>query len=118
LHNNGSLQIINCGHVPPILTENGAVTRIEEGDMPVGLLPDVEFHLIERQLPPGSRLCVLTDGITESEDDEGAEFGLQRVEQCANAADPIVEMLAAVNAFSGAREAQDDRTIVILERAQ
>jgi sigma-B regulation protein RsbU (phosphoserine phosphatase) len=118
LYNDGRLEMVNCGHVPPIVSESGAATRIEDGDLPVGLLPDAEFHLIERQFAPGSRLCVLTDGITESEDDEGAEFGLQRVEQCAHATDPIAEMLAAVNAFSGAREAQDDRTIVVLERTR
>jgi serine phosphatase RsbU (regulator of sigma subunit) len=92
--------------------------RIEDGDLPVGLLPDAEFHLIERRLSPGSRLCLLTDGISESENDEGVEFGLERVEQCAQAPDPVVHTLAAVNAFCGAREAQDDRTILVLERTQ
>lgn len=118
LHSDGRLEMINCGHVPPILLEDGMVTRVEEGDLPVGLIPDVTFHCIERQLSPGSRLFVLTDGISESEDDQGVEFGLDRIEKCAHAADPLAETLVAVNAFCGSREAQDDRTLLVLERTQ
>jgi serine phosphatase RsbU (regulator of sigma subunit)/pSer/pThr/pTyr-binding forkhead associated (FHA) protein len=118
LHQDGRLEIVNCGHVPPIVSENGSVSRIEDGDMPVGLIPGVKFHLIEHQLAPGGRICMLSDGISESENAEGDEFGLTRVEQCTHAADPLAEMLIAVNAFSGSREAQDDRTLLMLERTK
>ncbi|HLW51436.1 MAG TPA: SpoIIE family protein phosphatase [Candidatus Angelobacter sp.] len=116
LQKDGKLEIINCGHVPPIIAESGSVTHIEEGDLPVGLMPDVQFHVIERRLAPGSRLCVVTDGISESENDGGVEFGLERVEQCAQAGDPLAETLNAVNIFCGEHEAQDDRTLLVLER--
>jgi phosphoserine phosphatase RsbU/P len=118
LYSDGKLEIVNCGHVPPIISENGAVLRIADGDLPVGLIPNAEFHVIESRLSPGARLCVLTDGITESEDDAGAEFGLDRMEKCAQAADPIADALAAVTAFCGSREAEDDRTLLVLERTR
>lgn len=116
LSNAGRLEVVNCGHVPPILAENGVATRIEDGDLPVGLLPVTEFHAIERQLPVGGRICIFTDGISETEDAQGDEFGVSRVEQCMQAADPLAETLTAVNTFCSGREAQDDRTLVVLER--
>lgn len=118
LHSNGKLEIVNCGHVPPIVFEAGKATRISDGDLPVGLMADATFHLIQRDFPAGARLCVLTDGISESEDSSGVEFGLSRVEECLRAQDALRETLAAVELFSGHGEAQDDRTLVVLERTQ
>src|SRR5216684_853082 len=76
LHRDGKLALVNCGHVPAILAQDGKVTHVEDGDMPVGLISEVDFHVIERELPAGSRLCILTDGISETENAEGAEFGM------------------------------------------
>jgi len=39
LHPDGSLDMINCGHVRPALVCGGKVVRPEEGNLPVGLLP-------------------------------------------------------------------------------
>src|SRR5262245_33708577 len=118
LSSRGRLEIVNCGHVPPIVFESGKATRISDGDLPVGLITGATFHLIERDFPAGARMCVLTDGISESEGSSGVEFGLDRVEDCLRAQDALREILAAVELFSGHREAQDDRTLVVLERTK
>ena len=116
LRRDGTLRLVNCGHVPAIIMEAGIPAEIGEGDIPVGLMQEAGFHAIERKLPPGSRLCMLTDGITESDNAEGTEFGLEQVKENVGAPEPIEAILAANRAFSGDREAQDDRTIVVLER--
>ncbi|HKV94434.1 MAG TPA: SpoIIE family protein phosphatase [Candidatus Angelobacter sp.] len=116
LRRDGALQIVNCGHVPALIAHNGAVQQVTDGDMPVGLVAGVSFHVIEQQLPVGSRLCILTDGITETEDPSGAEFGSRNVEQCLFEPEPIFSLINKVRAFSHNQEAQDDRTIVLLER--
>jgi sigma-B regulation protein RsbU (phosphoserine phosphatase) len=116
LYRDGRLAIVNCGHVPAILAQDGQIIHVEDGDMPVGLIPEVDFHLIERELPAGSRLCILTDGISETENAEGAEFGTAVVADCLHRAEPIREVLAAVESFAAGAEAQDDRTLVVLER--
>jgi len=116
LGRDGMLRMVNCGHVPAVLVENGAVSQIEDGDMPVGLLPIAKFHLIERQLSPGSRLLLLTDGITETESPDGAEFGFAGLQPHVGSPNPLAEIMQAVESFGGGREAQDDRTVVILER--
>jgi sigma-B regulation protein RsbU (phosphoserine phosphatase) len=76
------------------------------------------FHAIELELAVGSRLCVLTDGISESEDAQGEEFGLDRVQEHMLAPDALTDTLGAVQAFSGQGEAADDRTLVVMERTK
>jgi len=107
---------VNCGHVPALVMENGAAVQINDGDLPVGLIPDADFHAIERQFPQGARLCMLTDGITESDNPDGDEFGLDQVKQYLGAEEPVDAILAANRTFCCDREAQDDRTLVVLER--
>jgi len=116
LHRDGKLALVNCGHVPAILAQDGQVTHIEDGDMPVGLIPEVDFHVIERELPAGSRLCILTDGISETENAEGAEFGTHLIANFLCHEEPMREIMDAVQSFGGNSEAQDDRTLVVLER--
>ena len=116
LNRTGKLTIVNCGHVPAILLEHGVTTHIKEGDMPVGLITETEFHVIEREFAPGSRLCILTDGISETENAEEVEFGTTAIENLLRGDDPITTILEAVQVFCEHREAQDDRTLVVLER--
>jgi sigma-B regulation protein RsbU (phosphoserine phosphatase) len=118
LHRDGKLALVNCGHVPAILVQDGNVTHVEDGDMPVGLIPEVDFHVIERELPAGSRLCILTDGISETENVEGAEFGTHMIGDFLCGGEPIREIMDAVQSFGGNTEAQDDRTLVVLERTK
>ena len=116
LHRDGRLRIVNCGHVPAIMLENGRAAQINDGDLPVGLIQDATFHAIERQFSKGSRLCMVTDGITESDNAQGEEFGLDQVQEHLIAEDPVDAILAANRAFCCDREAQDDRTLVVLEK--
>jgi serine phosphatase RsbU (regulator of sigma subunit)/pSer/pThr/pTyr-binding forkhead associated (FHA) protein len=116
LGRSGVLRIVNCGHVPAIVADQGVATQVSDSDLPVGLLPEATFHMIKHPFSVGARLCLLTDGITESVDPGDTEFGLRPVEQHLTAADPVEAILAANQAFCHEREAQDDRTLLVLER--
>jgi sigma-B regulation protein RsbU (phosphoserine phosphatase) len=111
-----TLQIVNCGHIPALIVKDTDITELDDGDLPVGLLPEASFHVLELPFPPGSRLCMLTDGISEAEDDAGLEFGLDRVKQHLFSPDPAGAVFSAVQAFSGNHEAQDDQTLVLVDR--
>jgi sigma-B regulation protein RsbU (phosphoserine phosphatase) len=118
LNCDGKLAIVNCGHVPAILAQDGTATHVNDGDMPVGLVAEAEFHVIERRLAVGSRLCILSDGISETENAEGAEFGTSALDAFLSGDEPVPKILEAVQLFCGNSEAQDDRTLVVLERIQ
>jgi serine phosphatase RsbU (regulator of sigma subunit) len=109
LLSNGELELINCGHVPPLLVSGDTVTKLEDGNLPVGLVPMAEFQASKIQLKPGERLLLVTDGVTEAEDATGEFFGNERLEGCCHQGLAAIEL--AVTAFRGDTPLTDDFTI-------
>ena len=105
----GELELINCGHVPPLLVSGDTVTKLEEGNLPVGLVPMAEFQASRLQLKPGDRLLLVTDGVTEAEDATGEFFGNERLERCCQEGLAAIEL--AVTAFRCDTALTDDFTI-------
>ena len=105
----GEMELINCGHVPPLLVSGDTITRLEEGNLPVGLVAGAEFQATRLQLKPGDRLLLVTDGVTEAEDAEGEFFGMERLENCGK--DGFAAIEQAVTAFRGNTALTDDCTI-------
>jgi serine phosphatase RsbU (regulator of sigma subunit) len=105
----GELELINCGHVPPLLISGGKVTKLEEGNLPVGLVPGAEFHESRLRLGPDDRLLLVTDGVTEAENADGEFFGTERLEDCCPQG--LVAIEQAVTDFRGDTALTDDFTI-------
>jgi serine phosphatase RsbU (regulator of sigma subunit) len=113
----GEMELINCGHVPPLLVSGDTITRLEEGNLPVGLVAGAEFQATRLQLKPGDRLLLVTDGVTEAEDAEGEFFGMERLESCGK--DGFAAIEQAVTNFRGNTALTDDCTITeMLYRGQ
>jgi sigma-B regulation protein RsbU (phosphoserine phosphatase) len=109
LCNNGDLEIINCGHVPPLLVSEGKTIKLEDGNLPVGLVPVAEFTAQRIKLKTGDRLLLVTDGVTEAEDSTGEFFGNDRLEDCCPQGLKCIEQ--AVTTFRGDTPLTDDFTI-------
>jgi len=109
LRGSGELELINCGHVPPLLVSDGTITKLEDGNLPVGLVPAAEFHAYSLQLKAGDRLLVVTDGVTEAENANGEFFGSERLENCCPNGFAAIER--AVTDFRGETPLTDDCTI-------
>jgi sigma-B regulation protein RsbU (phosphoserine phosphatase) len=113
----GSAELVNGGHVPPLLVDaNGRVSEIEEGDMPVGMLPEASFHAIPLSLPEGGRIVLLSDGVSESENPEGEQFTVPYFEQYLTGENPIGAIFTAVDRFSAGGPQADDRTMLTIDR--
>ncbi|MEP7270357.1 MAG: SpoIIE family protein phosphatase [Acidobacteriota bacterium] len=117
------LTYINAGHNPPLLVRaNGEVTRLDIGGFPVGITPDGEYREGWAQLFPGDVLVIYSDGASESQNEEGDEFGegrlleivqKNRTRTAAGIRDRIDE---ALTQFVGKAKTIDDLTLVILKR--
>jgi phosphoserine phosphatase RsbU/P len=115
---NGEVEIVNGGHVSPFLVlEDGTVTPIVDGDIPVGLLSNTSFHSISLTLPLGARLVLLSDGITESEDPDGHQFGTTEIARDLAAPDPIQAVFTSMHRFSGGVQPFDDCTMLVIDTA-
>ncbi len=112
LRPNGEVELINCGHVPPLIISHGKVQKIEAGNLPVGLIANAEFSAAKFKLASGDRLTVVTDGVTEAEDATGEFFGNDRLEACCGEGFAAIEQ--AVTEFRGTTPLSDDCTITEL----
>jgi len=118
----GRLTYANAGHCPALLVrKNGAIEGLEATSMPVGLVPDTSFALDKRQLEPGDRIVLYTDGITEAQNDSSEFFGRKRLREAVERAggSPCSEMhgkiMEAILDFTAGAEQADDLTLVVVE---
>ncbi|REJ78167.1 MAG: GAF domain-containing protein [Acidobacteria bacterium] len=69
----------NAGHNPPLLIKpNGDYKYVEFGDLPLGMFRESRYHQHYIRLEKGDVLVLYTDGIIESEDDSGEQYGNER----------------------------------------
>ena len=74
------LRYASCGHLSALLLRSDyTLARLESTCTVLGLFEEWDCSIGERQLFPGDTLALYTDGITESFDDRGEEFGEQRL---------------------------------------
>ena len=116
----GAVSMVCAGHEDPItLTAGGAVESHRlEGGPPLGLV-EYSYPVEPLKLAPGDALILVTDGLTEAQDRDGAIYGRQQVlvEAARNggSASEMCEGLRdAVRAFEGGIEPTDDLTVMVL----
>jgi sigma-B regulation protein RsbU (phosphoserine phosphatase) len=73
------LTYCNAGHNPPIVRSENAIRRLDRGGGILGVFNDWPYEQEEVQLKSGDRLLLYTDGITESRNSGGEEFGEDRL---------------------------------------
>jgi sigma-B regulation protein RsbU (phosphoserine phosphatase) len=116
-----SLTYAIAGHNPPRLKRcgDGAVVSLDEvGGPPLGLFDELTYDEKTLALRPGDILAFYTDGITEALDSNGAQFGLNRLDQvlrrCGLDATEIIRAtVEAVDQFTGGQPPEDDRTLLV-----
>jgi serine phosphatase RsbU (regulator of sigma subunit) len=72
----GGATLANAGHLPPYL--NGQPLEIE-GALPLGMIEDAEFSVLQFRFTEGDHLLLMSDGIAEATDLDGNLFGFERV---------------------------------------
>lgn len=119
----GLLSYCSAGHPPAmILRADGELELLTEGGLLLGVLDDAEYLSSSCVLQKGDTLLIYSDGITESRDSAGDEFGNARLEEqlrqskssCADAA--LFSILGAVQDFAGTRPLIDDVSLAIIRR--
>ncbi len=113
----------NAGHNEPVLMhKSGEVTRLKEGGLIVGILPDLSYEEKTIDFQPGNILVIFSDGITEAMNSNEEEYGEERllnfIEK--NKTLPAVELINSiiknVKDFAGNVEQMDDMTIIVIKR--
>ena len=72
---NGKMTLANAGHLPPYL--DGQELTVP-ADLPLGIVPNIEYEEHSYMLPSGARLVFLTDGIVEARNKKRELYGFAR----------------------------------------
>src|SRR5678815_2445994 len=89
----------NCGHLCGlVLHDDETIERLDSTSTVLGLFKEWDCSLAECQLFAGDTLALYTDGMTEAFDEEGCEFGEERLATalCRNKTLPAPALLGAV----------------------
>lgn len=111
----GSIVLANAGHLPPLFVDSAGAQFLQiDAGLPLGIqeIPFTEFTLA---MPPGSRLVLYSDGVSEAMNTALEEYGAARIQDhMTNTAASAQSLLDEVRAFTGDYPASDDRTAVII----
>lgn len=75
----GEIRICNAGHLAPLLIRDGQVAHIPATGLPLGVFQDQQFTSVSASLARGDTLVVWTDGLTETVNNSGVEYGPERL---------------------------------------
>jgi serine phosphatase RsbU (regulator of sigma subunit)/pSer/pThr/pTyr-binding forkhead associated (FHA) protein len=119
----GRLEFVNAGHNPPILVRAaGEVEKLSSGGLVLGIFESVVYEGGSVEMRAGDTLIVYSDGVTETWDPDGEEFGEDKLVALAVAgraagADALQNaILCEIERFEQGARATDDRTLVVLKR--
>jgi len=119
----GRLTYVNAGHNAPLLVRSGgAAERLEEGGMVLGMFEGVPYAEGVVEMEHGDLLTAFSDGVTETFDTDGQEFGEERLLaallrcRTLSAIETEKEILLDLERFARGAKATDDRTLIVLKR--
>jgi len=119
----GSVELCDGGHGHAFLVGAGGASVVEipadVGGLVVGAAPETSYRSLRLRLGTGERLVLATDGVGESKDEHGVEFGVERIlgalRESRDAEGDVASLVQAANAFArGVRH--DDLTVLSIAR--
>jgi sigma-B regulation protein RsbU (phosphoserine phosphatase) len=112
----------NAGHEPPFLQlPSGEIERLMTADLLLGVIDDVTYEDDSVAAPSGTKIVLVSDGVTEAFDPDETQFGTNRVlaaietSKGMSADDVVDRFVADLNSFRRSRSALDDTTLVVAE---
>lgn len=115
--------LCRAGHtVPLIIHADGRSERLEQGGLPIGMIEDPTYENESFQLLAGSRICLYTDGITECEQQDGEQYGEDRLHafllkrHTLNLEHVLLELEQQLKQWQGVKQVcfEDDVSILML----
>jgi sigma-B regulation protein RsbU (phosphoserine phosphatase) len=118
----GDIEVCNAGHLPIIISTAAGPTLLRSSALPIGMFCSEQFKVHRLQLARGETMALITDGITETENPTGDDFGIERFAGVVhgNRALPVRDLINAslneVAIFAGLMRQSDDVTMLALRR--
>jgi sigma-B regulation protein RsbU (phosphoserine phosphatase) len=117
-----TLNYINAGHNAPVLRRSsGAVERMTNGGLPLGIQADARYEAGSAVLQTGDWLVIFTDGLVEAVNHRDEEYGEERMLNVLQAGatttpeEMLRRMMSDVDAFVGPTPQHDDITCLVVK---
>ncbi|RYD38508.1 MAG: hypothetical protein EOP86_00610 [Verrucomicrobiaceae bacterium] len=123
----GEVRVASAGHCPVLIAmPDGEIHEIPACGPPLGLMEEIHYPSTSMRFPPGSRMLVFTDGLTDPRDGRGAfadhtELAdwLKESARSAGPADSLHEaLLHRLRLNSATAPLADDQTFILLHRVE
>jgi phosphoserine phosphatase RsbU/P len=114
----GEVALSNAGHPSPIVVKDGVKAEVDEPALPLGMFCEAEFPVTRLNLTSGDSIVLFSDGVTETVNSAGVEFGTQRLFEAINGGSAkgpdelVARCLERVSSFRGAAGRRDDLTML------
>jgi phosphoserine phosphatase RsbU/P len=122
VNSEGLFSYANAGHCAPFLVSpDGRLRKLHTSGMPVGMLEEAQFQVVQMQLESGDKIVIYSDGLTEAENAAGEFFDTERLRTCLRdnaslgAPDLHKVLLSTLDAFVEGGVIRDDITALVLE---
>ena len=118
----GEVELANAGHLPALLVRRGEVLRLDATGLPLGMFCNSHYAVKRLNLDKGDSLFLYTDGLSETRDRSGAEYGVERLSRFVgrqSALPPgafIASCLQDAKAHSDGAPPGDDLTLMVIRR--
>ncbi|HEY6120240.1 MAG TPA: PP2C family protein-serine/threonine phosphatase, partial [Pyrinomonadaceae bacterium] len=122
LNPDGTVEISNAGHLPPLLLHDGRIQSIDATGLPVGMFGGEEFSVKRLRMEQGDTLFLYTDGLSEALNSAGSEYGRERLSACLisnhklSASELIGTCITDSDEFRRIDHRADDLTVMAIQR--
>ncbi len=120
---NGVVIFSNAGHNPPLLLRaDGTTDELGEGGVALGVLEETHYEERPVAITAGDVIVLYTDGVSEAENEQGEQFGVERLERIVRAnpehtaRELMQDVVAAVLDWAGEKGLGDDLTLMIVRK--
>jgi serine phosphatase RsbU (regulator of sigma subunit) len=118
------LSYASAGHCPPILQrKDEAPELLDVVDYMMGVEPDTKYENLTVKFPPGAKLLVYSDGLTDITNDDGEMLGVEplmhvcdREFRRKNVKEACESILTEIKSIAGS-PLQDDISMIGVERS-
>lgn len=120
----GRMVCTNAGHENPIIRQDNGRFELfnqDSHDIPVGIMPDIEYEEYELMFSPGDKIFLYTDGVAEAINEQKDQFTEKRIVDALNkdtSSNPeqlVSRIWTEVGIFVDGAEQFDDLTMLCLE---
>ena len=118
----GDLNILNAGHLPPLIMSEGKLSELGKGSPALGIKNTSRYKEEKVKLKKGDYFIIYSDGVSEASNDDGEFYGTGRFKDAIlknNNLSPQEmgrTLISGVNHFVGNNKFYDDLSIIILRK--